>query len=400
MVKRKESFSRLSETYLFADIHRRKEEYLAAHPEAELISLGIGDTTQPIPQVVTNEMSDAAKRLSVKETYTGYGPGAGEPKLREAIATNYYHDKVAADEVFISDGAKSDLGRVQELFGAGVSIAVQDPAYPVYVDGSLLQGVKEIVPLPCLPENHFFPDLNNAPRTDLIYFCSPNNPTGVAATTEQLIDLVAFAEANRSVIIYDAAYANFITDSSLPKTIFDIPGARNVAIELNSFSKSVGFTGVRLGWTVVPKELCYDGGESIRSDWNRVVGTIFNGASNIAQQGGIAALSPEGEAGMNQLSSYYLNNAKILKDILSEQEGFEVYGGDHAPYIWLRVPGKSSWELFQFFLEKLQLVTTPGVGLGPTGEGFVRFSAFAHKEQIEAAAKRIASLKESPRKIS
>ncbi len=269
-------------------------------------------------------------------------------------------------------------------------MAVQDPAYPVYVDGSLLQEVQNIEYLSCVKENHFFPDFKAMPRTDLIYFCSPNNPTGAVATHEQLEELVSIATKNRSLIIFDAAYAEYIQDETLPRSIYEIPGARQVAIEMNSFSKLAGFTGVRLGWSVVPPELKYECGTSVSRDWDRVVSTIFNGASNIIQKGGEAVLEDQGWAETQQTIAYYLENASLLKHTL-EKRGLSVFGGKNAPYLWAYFPKRDSWDVFEEFLEKYQLITTPGAGFGPAGEGYVRFSAFNHRLSIEKAVQRLNS---------
>jgi LL-diaminopimelate aminotransferase len=277
------------------------------------------------------------------------------------------------------------------LFGSGISIAVQDPAYPVYIEGSIIQGVKEIVYMPCLPENNFFPDLEGVPRTDLIYFCSPNNPTGAAATREQLEQLVSFAEANQSIILFDSAYANYIQDPLLPKSIYEIEGAKRVAIEIGSFSKIAGFTGVRLGWTVIPEELRYEDGSSVKADWNRLTSTVFNGASNIAQAGGCAVLEEQGLREVASLAAYYLANAKIIKETL-EGLGYEVFGGLNAPYLWVRFKEQNSWDIFQHFLDKYHIVTTPGIGFGPAGEGFIRFTAFGHRQKIIEAAARLINI--------
>ncbi|MEI8365124.1 MAG: LL-diaminopimelate aminotransferase, partial [Parachlamydiaceae bacterium] len=278
MTKRNTLFEALNTNYLFPEINLRKKDFLSRHPEASLISLGIGDTTEPLSPYITQALVKASARLGTQEGYSGYGPEQGMKLLRERIVNAFYpHPQaIKPDEIFISDGAKCDLARLQALFGSQVSIAVQDASYPVYVDGSLIHGVKNIVSMPCTPDNDFFPALGNTPRTDLIYFCSPNNPTGAVATRKQLQSLVAFAKANRSIIIFDAAYAHYIQDETLPKSIFEIPGAHEVAIEVGSFSKIAGFTGVRLGWTVVPDALTYDDGSSVKADWNRLITTLFN----------------------------------------------------------------------------------------------------------------------------
>lgn len=387
-MKRNPNMELLKANYLFPEIHQRKQQFLEQYPEASLISLGIGDTIEPISPSITCALEKASKRLSTSEGYSGYGPEQGIKSLREKIAHHIYSSRVKADEVFVSDGAKCDLGRLQQLFGNRVSIALQDPAYPVYIEGSLIQGVKEIVRMPCSPENEFFPELDAIPRTDLIYFCSPNNPTGAVATKAQLSQLVAFAKKNRSIIIFDSAYANYIQDPSLPKSIFEIEGAQEVALEVGSFSKLAGFTGVRLGWTIVPYALQYDNGYSVRADWNRLTCTIFNGASNIAQQGGCAVFEESGWKGVLQTTQFYLENARIIKEALLGL-GYEVFGGTHAPYLWVRFKGQRSWDVFQHFLERYHIVTTPGSGFGEKGEGFLRFTAFGQRENILKAVERL-----------
>jgi LL-diaminopimelate aminotransferase len=317
------------------------------------------------------------------------------------IAERLYRCKIEPREVFVSDGAKCDIGRLQTMFGSAVSIAVQDPAYPVYVDGSVIigaagpatvggTGYSGISYLPCTPANDFFPDLTKAPATELLYFCSPNNPTGACATRKRLEELVAFALKTGAIIIYDAAYAEYISDPALPKSIFEIEGARRVALEVNSFSKPIGFTGVRLGWTVVPDELRFSDGTQVAKDWNRVMTTLFNGASNVAQAGGLAALSDEGLAEMRTSVAHYMGNAALIKRCLGRL-GVENYGGTDAPYIWARFPGKSSWEAFEHILDACAVVTTPGSGFGPAGESFLRFSAFGHREEVEEAVLRLES---------
>lgn len=386
-MKRNSRMARLKTNYLFPEIAARKEQFIKTHPDAKLISLGIGDTTEPIPSSVVEAMAKEAGQLGTPEGYTGYGPGAGLERLRQEIARVIYGGRINAHEVFISDGAKCDIGRLQTLFGSGISVAVQDPAYPVYVDGSLIHGVKEVFFLPCAPENQFFPDLEGLPKVDLIYFCSPNNPTGAVATRPQLEQLVRYAARHRAIILYDAAYAHYIQDPALPRSIFEIEGAKKVAIEVNSFSKIAGFTGVRLGWTVVPEELHFEDGSSVRADWNRLISTLFNGASNIAQRGGIAALQPEGLKEIAAQTQFYLENSEILKEAL-ERLGYTVYGGRHAPYLWVPFPGQKSWDAFQMVLERFHIVATPGAGFGPAGEGYLRFTAFGHRSHILEAVSR------------
>jgi LL-diaminopimelate aminotransferase len=287
-------------------------------------------------------------------------------------------------------------------------VAVQDPSYPVYVDGSVLigaaggwagTGYEGITYLPCTAENGYFPDLAALPRDGLFYFCSPNNPTGATASRAQRASRGAAARAQGTLSIFDAAYAEYIRDPELPKTIFEIEGAKTCAIEVNSFSKPAGFTGVRLGWTIVPKELVYGGGEGINADWNRVCGTIFNGASNIAQYGGLAALDEEGLKEIRELSDFYLENAKLIRSVL-QSLGISCIGGDNSPYIWARFPGRDSWDVFNEILEKCRVVTTPGSGFGPAGQSFIRFSAFGHRADVEEACGRLDRLMDRPKGIS
>lgn len=388
MTQRNENLKLLSPNYLFPEINRRKQLFLQQFPHASLISLGIGDTTEPLPLPISEGLAAVAHQLGTREGYSGYGPEQGYIDLRVRIAARIYHDQVSADDIFISDGAKCDIGRLQQLFGSQLTIAVQDPAYPVYVDGSLIQGVKQIFYLACTPENNFWPDWERAPRTDLIYICSPNNPTGTVATRKQLEELVALARKNRSIIIFDAAYGNYVKDPSLPCSIFQIEGADEVAIEVNSFSKLAGFTGVRLSWTVVKEALRYDDGASVKADWKRVMSTIFNGASNISQAGGLAVLSDKGLEEIKKLTSFYLENAALIKEVLVSK-GWQVFGGDHAPFLWVRFLGRDSWDVFQELLSKTHIISTPGSGFGRAGNGFIRFSAFGHRDQILQAIERL-----------
>lgn len=402
MVRRNPDIAKLIGGYLFPEINKRRQAYLRANPDAKIVSLGIGDTTEPIPHAAVDGFVEASKNLGNSASYTGYGPEKGNPNLRKNIAERIYNDLIDADDIFISDGAKCDLGRLQMLFGRGVTTALQDPAYPVYVDSTVIAGCtgsynpqalgyQGIVYLPCLPGNDFFPDLARSPRTDLIFFCSPNNPTGAVATREQLRELVLHARKRRSLIVFDNAYSAFIQDPALPKSIYEIPEAREVAIEIGSFSKLAGFTGVRLGWSIVPKELCYEDGSSVKADWERVTSTIFNGACNIAQAGGAALLTDKGLEQTQMVIEYYRQNAHILKGVI-EKAGLDVFGGTHAPYLWVRIPAKTSWEAFEWLLEKAQLITTPGLGFGPSGEGFVRMSALGKREDINEAARRLQKL--------
>ncbi|EKU20940.1 LL-diaminopimelate aminotransferase [Nannochloropsis gaditana CCMP526] len=399
-VERNPNFGKLMGGYLFPEIARRRSAFLEANPEAKIISLGIGDTTQPIPPHILSGLVHGASKLGTPPGYSGYGPDQGVKDLREKIASTLYGNRIDPDDVFVSDGAKCDIGRLQVMFGKNVVTAVQDPSYPVYVDTAVIMGqtglINEqsrqfdgIVYMPCNPGNDFFPDLAALPqRPDVIYFCSPNNPTGVAATRPQLEALVSYAREQGSVIVFDAAYAPFIRDPSLPKSIFEIEGALECAIEVNSFSKYAGFTGVRLGWTVVPKQLKFRDGSSMHADFNRMMSTTFNGASNIVQDGGLAILDKEGLAEIQTLISYYLANAAKLRATV-EAMGYKAYGGDNGPYVYVDLGGKSSWDVFSEILEKAQIVTTPGAGFGPGGEGFLRLSAFASKENVDEACERL-----------
>jgi LL-diaminopimelate aminotransferase len=390
MVKRNRHIAKLQAGYLFPEINRRRREFAAKNPHAKIISLGIGDTTEPIPQPIVSSMSEAARALGTIDGYRGYGPEQGMESLRQKIAMRMYGGRVAAGDIFVSDGAKCDIARLLMLFGSSVTVAMQDPSYPVYIDGSVIAGLTDggITLLPCTPENDFFPDLKRVPRTDLIYFCSPNNPTGAAATKEQLEQLVAFAKQNRSMILYDAVYSPYINEERFPKTIYDIPGADEVAIEVHSFSKIAGFTGVRLGWTVVPEKLQFDDGSSVKADWNRLVATLFNGASILSQHGGLAVLEDAGWEQVQKQIAFYKENAQILKRVLVAQ-GMEVYGGEQAPYLWVRFPGEKSWDIFQRLLEQRHLIVTPGAGFGAMGEEFVRMTAFGHRNSILEAADRL-----------
>jgi LL-diaminopimelate aminotransferase len=382
-MRRLASFKNLSSSYLFPEIERRKAEFLNTIPEADIISLGIGDTVLPLTSSIARAMEKAASDLAQETKYSGYGKDQGLLTLREALAAKVYHGKVTSEEIFISDGAKCDVGRLQMLFKSARSVGLQDPAYPVYLDGSLIQGIQEIHHLACIPENDFFPKL--PPKLDLLYICNPNNPTGIAYTHGQLKKLVDYAIEVRAVILFDSAYFSYIQDPSLPKSIYEIEGAHKVAIEVNSFSKMVGFSGVRLGWTVIPKSLKFECGHLVWKDWHRLNSTIFNGASNIAQKGGLAVFESE-EWKKNLI--YYMENARLLKSAF-EKLGYTVYGGENAPYLWIHTPGKLSWDVFQYFLEKKHIVVTPGIGYGSSGEHFIRISSFAHRYQIKNVINRI-----------
>lgn len=401
MVKRNENLAKLNAGYLFPEIYKRKLAFLKKNPDAKIISLGIGDTTEPLSKHITNELVRFSQNLGTVAGYSGYGAEQGLQTLRQKIADRFYHSHISSDEIFISDGAKCDIGRLQTLFGKDVTMSVQDPSYPAYVDTGVIIGqtgnynsdlnqYEKISYLKCTPENDFFPDLANAVRTDLIYFCSPNNPTGAVATKDQLKELVAFAKKNRSIIIFDAAYALYIRDQNLPKSIYEIEGAKDVAIEIGSFSKIAGFTGVRTGWTVIPKELKYDDGHLVKNDWNRLISTFFNGASNIAMHGAFGALSDEGMDEMRHMMDYYLENARLVRETLQELH-ITIYGNE-TPYTWAEFPGQNSWDVFEYLLEKAHILTTPGIGFGPAGNGFIRFSAYGHRENILEACYRLKEL--------
>lgn len=392
MANRNPNLNALKTNYLFPEINARKAKMLASHPGVKLISLGIGDTTSPLTPYITHKLEEAARGLGTKEKYCGYGPEQGYKDLREKIALKIYKNKISANDIFISDGAKCDIGRLQTLFGSDIKVAIQDPAYPVYIDGSIISGVKEMMMMPCTPENNFFPNLNKIKDADLIYFCSPNNPTGAASTILELQNLVDFATRNQSIIIYDAAYAHYIQDEKLPKSIYEIEGAEEVAIEVNSFSKIAGFTGVRLGWTVVPENLKYSDGQPVKPDWNRIMSTIFNGASVISQHGGSAVLDEMGLKEIDILKSYYMKNTSILRSSLTNLN-CDIYGGENAPYLWVKFNLGNSWDTFQYFLETLHLVVTPGSGFGPAGDGYVRLAAFGDRNNILEAADRLKNAK-------
>lgn len=401
-VSRNVNMEKLQNNYLFPEISSRELEHMKKYPHAKLISLGIGDTTEPLPEIVALSMANYARCLSTPEGYKGYGLEQGNKELRKAIAETLYKDLQIKDtEVFISDGSQSEISRLQLLLGSKVTIAVQDPSFPAYIDSGVIMGqtgefdhasgrYQKIEYMKCGPENNFFPDLHETSRTDIIFFCSPNNPTGQAASREQLEQLVEFAQENGSIIVYDSAYAAFVSDES-PRSIYEIPGARKVAIEVSSFSKIAGFTGVRLGWTVVPDELLYSDGFPVLHDFNRIICTCFNGASNVAQAGGLACLSPEGLTAVYSAVDHYKENARILVDSFTSL-GLRVYGGVNAPYVWVHFPGSKSWDVFSEILEKTHVTTVPGSGFGPGGEEFIRVTAFGRRDNILEASRRMKSL--------
>jgi len=373
--------------YLFTEIMNRTKAYQAEHPEADILRLGVGDITRPLPAPIVEAMHRAVEEMGHADTFRGYGLENGYAWLRQAILDNEYSPRginLTLDEVFISDGAGSDLGNLSELFDVRNTVAVLDPSYPAYEDTSLMAG-RPIVFLPCTAANHFVPELPEN-RVDIIYLCYPNNPLGTVLTRGQMEQWVRYALENKSIIIFDAAYEAFIQSPDIPHSIYEIPGAEQVAIEVCSFSKSAGFTGVRCGYTIVPKAT------GLQAMWLRRQCTKYNGTSYISQRGALAAYTPEGKAAIRANIAYYQQTAQLLLNGL-RRLGYEVYGGVHAPYIWCRVPqGYTSWSFFDLLLDRCQVVCTPGAGFGPSGEGYVRFSAFSRREDCAEALKRMSGL--------
>ena len=404
-----EHFLKLKSNYLFSDIAKRVEKFTSENPGKKIIRLGIGDVTRPLPQASIEAMHRAVDDLSRSETFHGYGPEQGYDFLREAIVEHDFAPrgvKLAADEVFVSDGAKSDTGNIGDILERSCSVGVTDPVYPVYIDSNVMSGrAGDMLPdgkwsnvtyFPCTAENDFCPALPTG-QVDIIYLCYPNNPTGTTLTHEQLKRWVDYAIAHNSIIIFDAAYEAFISRSEVPHSIYEIEGARRVAIEIRSFSKTAGFTGVRCGYTVVPKEVIAttaDGREvQLNGLWNRRQCTKFNGASYITQRGAAAIYTPEGRAQVLETIGYYKENAAMMRSGL-EAAGFTVYGGVDAPYIWLKTPdGMGSWEFFDRLLHEVNVVGTPGVGFGPSGEGYFRLTAFGRHEATAEAMERIRNWK-------
>ena len=404
MVTVNHNYLKLPGSYLFSTIGKKVRAYKEENPDKEVISLGIGDVTQPLVPAIIDALHGAVEEMAHAETFHGYAPDLGYEFLRRAIAKNDYQDRgcdVAADEIFVSDGAKSDSGNIQEIFGTDNKVAVCDPVYPVYVDTNVMAGrtgeyntVREnfdgVIYMPCRKENGFLPELPSE-VPDLIYLCFPNNPTGSAITKDELQKWVDYANKNGCVIIYDAAYEAYISEENVPHSIYECEGARTCAIELRSFSKNAGFTGVRLGFTVIPKELVRDG-VSLHSLWARRHGTKFNGAPYIVQKAGEAVYSEAGKAQLKDQVGYYMRNAKLIHDELTKA-GFSVSGGVNAPYIWLETPDKmTSWEFFDYLLKIANVVGTPGSGFGSHGEGYFRLTAFGTYENTLKAIDRIKSL--------
>ena len=405
MVKVNDNYLKLPGSYLFSEIAARVAKYQEEHPDKEIIRLGIGDVTQPLAPAIISALHSAVDEMGHAETFHGYAPDLGYAFLREKISKYDYKDRgceIAPDEIFISDGAKSDSGNIQEIFSLDSKIAVCDPVYPVYVDTNVMAGrtgvysperenFDGVIYMPCTEANGFVPDLPSE-VPDLIYLCFPNNPTGGAATKEQLQRWVDYANKNGAVIIYDAAYEAYISEEDIPHSIYECEGARTCAIELRSFSKNAGFTGVRLGFTVVPKDIKDKDGVSLHSLWARRHGTKFNGAPYIVQRAGEAVYSEAGRAQLREQVGYYMRNANVISDSLKSL-GYQVSGGVNAPYIWLKTPGRmTSWKFFDRLLEKANVVGTPGCGFGPCGEGYFRLTAFGTYENTLEAMERIAKI--------
>lgn len=404
MFKVNENYLKLPGSYLFSTVGRKQREYEAAHPDKKVIRLSIGDVTQPLAPVIIDALHKAVDEMGVKETFHGYAPDLGYEFLRNAIAKNDYADRgcdIAADEIFVSDGAKCDSGNIQEIFSLDNKIAVCDPVYPVYVDTNVMAGragdynpkterYSNVIYMPCVADNNFAPELPKE-TPDIIYLCFPNNPTGSTITKDQLQEWVDYANRVGAVIIYDAAYEAYISEDNVPHTIYECEGARTCAIELKSFSKNAGFTGTRLGYSVVPKDLKSDG-VSLHSLWARRHGTKYNGAPYIIQRAGEAVYSDEGKAQLKQQVAYYMNNAKVIYEGLKDA-GYIVSGGVNAPYIWLKTPDHmTSWEFFDYLLNNASVVGTPGSGFGPSGEGYFRLTAFGTYENTVEAINRIKAL--------
>ena len=404
MVKVNENFLKLPGSYLFSEVARRIGAYTAAHPDARIIKLSIGDVTRPLVPAVVEAMHKAVDEQGTYEGFHGYGPEQGYPFLREAIAQWDYKSRgvdMKPEEIFVSDGAKSDCGNIGDIFGVDNVVAVCDPVYPVYVDTNAMAGRagdfdekvgrwNKLVYMPCVEANGFSPEVPKE-KVDIIYLCFPNNPTGAMATKEQLKVWVDYANENGSVILYDSAYEAFIGEEGIPHSIFEVEGARTCAIEFRSFSKTAGFTGNRCAYTVVPMEL-ERGGVKLNTMWNRRQTTKFNGVPYVVQRGAAAIYTPEGHAQVMESINYYKNNAKVICEELTAA-GLECFGGVNAPYIWLKTPGgMPSWDFFDLVLDKANVATTPGAGFGPSGEGYIRLTAFGNAEDTKVAVGRIRAM--------
>ena len=405
MFKINENYLKLPGSYLFSTIGKKVNAYAAAHPDKKIIRLGIGDVTQPLAPAIIASMHEAVEEMGHAETFHGYAPDLGYEFLRNAIAENDYRARgcdISADEIFVSDGAKCDSGNIQEIFSVDNKIAVCDPVYPVYVDTNVMAGragdynaatetFSKVIYMPCTAENGFAPALPKE-TPDMIYLCFPNNPTGSTITKSQLQEWVDYANKTGAVIIYDAAYEAYISEPDVPHSIYECEGARTCAIELHSFSKNAGFTGVRLGYTVIPKDLKSSDGVALHGLWARRHGTKYNGAPYIVQRAGEAVYSEAGKAQLKEQVAYYMKNARYILDGLKEA-GYTVSGGVNAPYIWLKAPnGMTSWEFFDYLLENANVVGTPGSGFGPSGETYFRLTAFGSYENTVEAVNRIKAL--------
>ena len=404
MFKLNDNYLKLPGSYLFSTIGKKVKAYSDEHPDKKIIRLGIGDVTQPLAPAIIKALHGAVDEMADAKTFRGYAPDLGYEFLRNAIAENDYKSRgcdIAADEIFVSDGAKSDSANIQEILSLDNKIAVCDPVYPVYVDSNVMAGRtgvydaasqtwSDVIYMPCNAENNFVPELPKE-TPDVIYLCYPNNPTGTTLTKEQLQVWVDYANKVGALIIYDAAYEAYISENDVPHTIYECEGARNCAIELRSFSKNAGFTGVRLGFTVIPKDIkCGD--VMLHSLWARRHGTKYNGAPYIVQRAGEAVYSTEGKAELKEQVAYYMKNARTIKDGLAAA-GYTVFGGVNAPYIWLKTPDNmSSWDFFDYLLENVNIVGTPGSGFGPSGEGYFRLTAFGSYENTVEALERIKNL--------
>ena len=405
MFKLNENYLKLPGSYLFSTIAKKVAAFQESHPDREIIRLGIGDVTQPIAPAIIDALHKAVDEMGHAETFHGYAPDLGYGFLRETIVEKDYKAwgcEVYPDEIFVSDGAKSDCGNIEEILDDSCRIAVCDPVYPVYVDSNVMAGRtgdydeatgkwSRVIYMPCTAENNFVPELPEE-TPDLIYLCFPNNPTGTTLTRDQLQVWVDYANRVGAVILYDAAYEAYITEDDVPHSIYELPGARTCAIEFRSFSKKAGFTGLRLGFTVVPKDLMC-GDVQVRSLWARRHGTKFNGAPYIVQKAGEAVYSDEGNRQVMEQVGYYMRNAHVIYDGL-KKAGYQVFGGVNSPYIWLKVPeGMTSWEFFDYLLDKAGVVGTPGSGFGPSGEGYFRLTAFGTYENTVKAVEAIAAIK-------
>ena len=406
MIKINENFLKMQDSYLFSTIAKKVAKYQEEHPDKKIIKLGIGDVTKPIVSKVVEQMKKAVEEEGAGNTFRGYGPEQGYDFLRNSIVKYDYEKrgvKIELDEVFVSDGAKCDCGNIVDLFDIDNKVAITDPVYPVYLDTNIMSGrtgkydeetrkYEGVIYIPCTAENNFTPELPKE-VPDMIYLCFPNNPTGTVISKEELAKWVKYAKENNSIILYDAAYEAFITEDDIPHTIYEIDGAKEVAIEFKSFSKTAGFTGIRCAYTIIPKELKVkaSNGEdvSLNKMWNRRQCTKFNGVSYVTQRGAEAVYSEEGQKEIRENIKYYLENAKIIREGLDEV-GIEYYGGINSPYIWLKVPNNmKSWDFFDLLVEKANVVGTPGVGFGPSGEGYFRLTAFGERKNTEEAMKRI-----------